>query len=426
MYDSGGLALKPGDEVHAQMKNDMSGAAAVLAAMSALAALDCPTEVTGYLMCTDNMPSGTAMALGDVITIRGGTTVEVINTDAEGRLVMADALVLATEERRRRDRRHRHAHRAPACGRSARPSPASWATRPGPRRPGRGRGDGHRRAGLAAAAREALPQGAATPPSPTSATWAAPTPVPSPPGCSSRRSSATCRGRTSTSPARRRAPATPAGTPRAAPASAPGCWSSSPSTSPLRGAEAPWPTTRHHGHPRRRRRRRRGRDRGGGSRRRAHAEGARRHRVRRQQGAAPGDDVPLPHHRGGGALHGARHGRRQHHRGGRPARPQGGAARHPRGPRRLGGGLQHRDGRVRRDPGLLRLRADLRGAQPPQHRGPPVHVLVVRQQLRHLRRGGGHAHRHGRRRRGREGRDDGARSSASSWPSPRPACSATS
>ena len=49
-------------------------------------------------MCTDNMPSGTAMALGDVITMRGGTTVEVINTDAEGRLVMADALVLATEE----------------------------------------------------------------------------------------------------------------------------------------------------------------------------------------------------------------------------------------------------------------------------------------------------------------------------------------
>jgi leucyl aminopeptidase len=98
MYDSGGIALKPGDEVHAQMKNDMSGAAAVLAAMSALAELGCPVGVTGYLMCTDNMPSGTAMALGDVITIRGGTTVEVINTDAEGRLVMADALVLATEE----------------------------------------------------------------------------------------------------------------------------------------------------------------------------------------------------------------------------------------------------------------------------------------------------------------------------------------
>jgi leucyl aminopeptidase len=98
MYDSGGIALKPGDEIHAQMKNDMSGAAAVLAAMSALARVGCTTAVTGFLMCTDNMPSGTALALGDVITMRGGTTVEVINTDAEGRLVMADALVLATEE----------------------------------------------------------------------------------------------------------------------------------------------------------------------------------------------------------------------------------------------------------------------------------------------------------------------------------------
>lgn len=98
MYDSGGLALKPGDEVHAAMKNDMSGAAAILAAMLALPELDCPTSVTGFLMCTDNIPSATAMALGDVITIYGGKTVEVINTDAEGRLVMADALVLATEE----------------------------------------------------------------------------------------------------------------------------------------------------------------------------------------------------------------------------------------------------------------------------------------------------------------------------------------
>jgi leucyl aminopeptidase len=98
MYDSGGIALKPGDEVHAQMKNDMSGAAAVLGAMAFLKDLGCPTTVTGWLMCTDNMPSGTAMALGDVITMRGGTTVEVVNTDAEGRLVMADAIVLATEE----------------------------------------------------------------------------------------------------------------------------------------------------------------------------------------------------------------------------------------------------------------------------------------------------------------------------------------
>lgn len=97
MYDSGGIALKPADLVHAQMKNDMSGAGAILAAFTQLAALGCTTEVTGYLMCTDSMPSGTAMALGDVITIRGGTTVEVLNTDAEGRLVMADGLVLAAE-----------------------------------------------------------------------------------------------------------------------------------------------------------------------------------------------------------------------------------------------------------------------------------------------------------------------------------------
>jgi leucyl aminopeptidase len=98
MYDSGGISLKPGDAVHATMKNDMSGAGAVLATMSGLSAISCPAAVTAYLMCTDNMPSGTAMALGDVITMRGGTTVEVINTDAEGRLILADALVLATEE----------------------------------------------------------------------------------------------------------------------------------------------------------------------------------------------------------------------------------------------------------------------------------------------------------------------------------------
>jgi leucyl aminopeptidase len=98
MYDSGGISLKPSDGVHATMKNDMSGAGAVFAVMSALAALDCRTAVTAYLMCTDNMPSGSALKLGDVITMRGGTTVEIMNTDAEGRLVMADALVLATEE----------------------------------------------------------------------------------------------------------------------------------------------------------------------------------------------------------------------------------------------------------------------------------------------------------------------------------------
>ncbi len=97
MYDAGGISLKPSDAMHFAMKQDMSGAAAVLGSMITLAPLGCRTAVTGYLMCTDNMPSGKAMRLGDVLTIRGGKTVEVFNTDAEGRLVMADALVLATE-----------------------------------------------------------------------------------------------------------------------------------------------------------------------------------------------------------------------------------------------------------------------------------------------------------------------------------------
>jgi leucyl aminopeptidase len=65
--------------------------------MSALKALGCRTEVTGYLVCTDNMPSGSALKLGDVITYRNGTTVEVHNTDAEGRLILADALTMAVE-----------------------------------------------------------------------------------------------------------------------------------------------------------------------------------------------------------------------------------------------------------------------------------------------------------------------------------------
>lgn len=97
MYDSGGISLKPGDVSHSQMKNDMTGAGDILAAMLTLAALGATSQVTGYLMCTDNMPSGSAMQLGDVLQIRGGKTVEVLNTDAEGRLVMADALVLAQE-----------------------------------------------------------------------------------------------------------------------------------------------------------------------------------------------------------------------------------------------------------------------------------------------------------------------------------------
>ncbi|QIK62863.1 leucyl aminopeptidase [Leucobacter viscericola] len=103
MYDSGGISLKPSNAMHAAMKFDMMGAAAVFSSMTALRELGVKTAVTGWLMCTDNMPSGSATKLGDVLTIRGGKTVEVKNTDAEGRLVMADGLVLATEEQQRPD-----------------------------------------------------------------------------------------------------------------------------------------------------------------------------------------------------------------------------------------------------------------------------------------------------------------------------------
>jgi leucyl aminopeptidase len=98
-YDSGGISLKPSDAMHAVMKMDMSGAAAVLATLSVLPALKPKVKVTGYLCCTDNMPSGSAFKLGDVLTIRNGKTVEIHNTDAEGRLVLADGLSLAIEEK---------------------------------------------------------------------------------------------------------------------------------------------------------------------------------------------------------------------------------------------------------------------------------------------------------------------------------------
>jgi leucyl aminopeptidase len=97
MYDSGGISLKPSDASHAVMKMDMSGAAAVLMTLSTLKALKCKAAVTGYLMCTDNMPSGSALKLGDVLTMRNGKTVEIHNTDAEGRLILADGLSLAAE-----------------------------------------------------------------------------------------------------------------------------------------------------------------------------------------------------------------------------------------------------------------------------------------------------------------------------------------
>jgi len=95
-FDSGGLSLKP-PEAMIGMKGDMGGAAAVLGAFRAIAALGVKVRVIGFLPVTDNMTGGDATRVGDVLTMRNGKTVEVLNTDAEGRLILADALSLATE-----------------------------------------------------------------------------------------------------------------------------------------------------------------------------------------------------------------------------------------------------------------------------------------------------------------------------------------
>ncbi len=90
-FDSGGLSLKPPKSMET-MKSDMGGAAAIIGAMQAIAALAPAVRVIGYLPIAENMPSGSASRPSDVLTIYGGKTVEVLNTDAEGRLVLADAL----------------------------------------------------------------------------------------------------------------------------------------------------------------------------------------------------------------------------------------------------------------------------------------------------------------------------------------------
>jgi leucyl aminopeptidase len=96
-YDSGGLSLKPVGH-NETMKCDMSGAAAVFSAVLAAARLGLRVNVTGWLALAENMPSGAAVRPGDVLTMYSGKTVEVLNTDAEGRLVLADALARACEE----------------------------------------------------------------------------------------------------------------------------------------------------------------------------------------------------------------------------------------------------------------------------------------------------------------------------------------
>jgi leucyl aminopeptidase len=97
-FDSGGLSLKPAKSMET-MKLDMAGGAAVIGAMSRLPYLGPDVEVTGYVPATDNLPGGNAQKPGDVIRYLNGKTIEVLNTDAEGRLILADALALAAKKR---------------------------------------------------------------------------------------------------------------------------------------------------------------------------------------------------------------------------------------------------------------------------------------------------------------------------------------
>lgn len=97
-FDSGGLSLKPSKSMET-MKLDMAGGAAIIGAMSVLPRLRPNVEVTGYIPTTDNLPSGSAQKPGDIIRYLNGKTIEVLNTDAEGRLILADALALAAREK---------------------------------------------------------------------------------------------------------------------------------------------------------------------------------------------------------------------------------------------------------------------------------------------------------------------------------------
>jgi leucyl aminopeptidase len=97
VYDTGGLSLKPTPNSMDEMKCDMAGAAAVAGAIYAIALSKLPLYVVGLIPATENRPDGNAITPGDVITMYSGTTVEVLNTDAEGRLILADALCYAAK-----------------------------------------------------------------------------------------------------------------------------------------------------------------------------------------------------------------------------------------------------------------------------------------------------------------------------------------
>ena len=94
-FDSGGISIKPGEKME-EMKFDMCGAAAVIGIVEAAAKLELPVKITGIFAATDNLPSGSAYKPGEIITMMSGKTVEVVNTDAEGRMILGDALHYAS------------------------------------------------------------------------------------------------------------------------------------------------------------------------------------------------------------------------------------------------------------------------------------------------------------------------------------------
>ena len=96
-FDTGGISIKPAAKMH-EMKFDMSGGAAVIEAMGAIAELGIPVRITAVVPSTENMPSGHSMKPGDIVTASNGKTIEINNTDAEGRLILADALAFAVAE----------------------------------------------------------------------------------------------------------------------------------------------------------------------------------------------------------------------------------------------------------------------------------------------------------------------------------------
>jgi leucyl aminopeptidase len=96
-FDTGGISIKPADGME-KMKYDMAGGAAMIGAMRAIAQLKPSTPVTGFIPCVENMPGSRAQRPGDIVTAMNGKTIEVINTDAEGRLILADALVYARRQ----------------------------------------------------------------------------------------------------------------------------------------------------------------------------------------------------------------------------------------------------------------------------------------------------------------------------------------